>query len=286
MTQEQDQYAHLTRSRKTTYIDPESGLETIRQDLECCGTTFRSAYDCNQHYKTRHHDIPLSDPITWPLVYIKNPVKHAELNLLLPYTPFPAAQPQTSTWTVRFGARALTGDREERERKRSRAKNQSLIIHSLKDEVSDLKTTVARIRLSRNEERTRHKNIENDENKKQKELQADKNLLQLQLEALRSASHAEPTVISQDSHAPTGGQVKQLRKDVQSAHDMLANANKQIHKLSAENESLQLQVESLRSDNEKGLIRLLEGEVDRLGLENDELRAQVKAMPTVTTPVI
>jgi len=96
MTQDLEQYAHLTRSRKTTFMDPTSGLETIRQDLECCGTTFKSAYDCNQHYKTQHHDIPLSDPITWPFVHIRDPVKHTGLNFLLPYVPFPSAQLKTS----------------------------------------------------------------------------------------------------------------------------------------------------------------------------------------------
>jgi len=137
-----DHFAHLTRSRKTTFIDPQSGLKTIRKDLECCGTKFRSAYDCNQHYKTQLFDIPLSDPSTWPLVHLRDPVKHAELNLLLPYIPFPSTQPKTSTWTVELSSRAVTGNKEERERKRSQAKNLSSTLRSLKKQVVELETEI------------------------------------------------------------------------------------------------------------------------------------------------
>jgi len=240
-------------------MDPTSGLETIRQDLECCGTTFRSAYDCNQHYKTQHHDIPLSDPITWPFVHIRDPVKHTGLNLLLPYVPFPSAQPKTSTWTVRLGARAVTGDRAERERKRLQTKNLSYTIRSLKEQVAKLETTVTKLRQSRDQERTKHKDDENKEYKKRKEIQADKNYLQLQLDALRSAKHTELTTDAQE---------------------------KKINNLCAENENLRLQLQAMQSDNERGLIQLLENEVERLGNENDELRARVKGMSTLTTPIM
>lgn len=95
--------------------------ETIVTDLFCCDTTFGSPFAVNAHYREQHSDLPKSDPATWSHVIIRDQIKHTELGLLLPYVPFPRAQPKTSTWTVRLSPRT-DGTSEERSLKRIMSK--------------------------------------------------------------------------------------------------------------------------------------------------------------------
>jgi hypothetical protein len=112
--------ALLIRSRKTTVIDDHSGIEIIQRDLTCCGQTFKSSHLLNVHYTHHHRNIPVSDPITWPDIHIRNMEQHVEANISIPFIPLPPAQPLSSTWTVLASARSVKGTRTQRLEQRSK----------------------------------------------------------------------------------------------------------------------------------------------------------------------
>lgn len=198
MTANESSSPNLTRPRKHLYI--RGGIEYIKKDLECCGREFRTAYEVNEHYRKNHQDIPLSDPCTWPLVHIKDTLKHAALNLQIAYIPFPPAQPKTSTWTVHQSPRHVTGDRPERERKRALAKDSSLKIRLLREQIIELEDTVSDLQRSKMEDLKRWRDNSNKEQKKRKEIEAERNHLQLQLDILRSNS-GDQSAIHRDAHS-------------------------------------------------------------------------------------
>jgi hypothetical protein len=116
-----DSISYLMRSRKHTVVSQNTGIETIMKDLQCCGIVHKTPHLCNLHYKRFHFDLPNTDPMTWPDVFVKDRDAHISARVQLPYTPFPKPS-RGSTWTIRVSARTQ-GTREVRAIKREESKN-------------------------------------------------------------------------------------------------------------------------------------------------------------------
>lgn len=117
----------LLRARKCDTYDTIANIESIEYDLYCCNQTFSRPTKLNEHYRNEHAALPPSDPATWTHIIIKDPMKHAALDLQIPFIPFPKFQPLQSTWTVRATPRT-EGTAEQRARRREISKKPNTVL--------------------------------------------------------------------------------------------------------------------------------------------------------------
>jgi len=137
-------HSYLMRPRKSFRYDENTGVEHVINDLMCCGVQHQSTYACNQHYLQTHADLPLTDPLTWSHIRVRDIKKHVELNIKLPFVPFPAGQPSTSTWTIISAARSK-GSWVDRHLTREAKRNQ---VPALKSRIARLEKDLKASRVA------------------------------------------------------------------------------------------------------------------------------------------
>lgn len=152
----QELSADLMRPRKQVSVTSNTQKQEIVLDLECCGTSFRSARKCNQHYEYKHRDIPHSDPKTWHGVFIRPGLeqKHNDANIKLPFIPFPPRQSVESTWSVHISTFSSSSS-ETRHMKDKR------LLKGLKEDTIKLNTELTDLKWELNSVHSKYAELEN-----------------------------------------------------------------------------------------------------------------------------